>query len=132
MSGHLIAKAEVIGNTLHDIVNGVAVEGLVRGRTVVALRPEHVIAQPHVGCILKVQGDSFDNGSIDGDIPVLLMLSGVLGFLLQNSKAVFEGELFVDDMGEPEQTQIADAKTEVDTNDEEHVVPVPFVLDEVL
>ena len=60
------------------------------------------------------------------------MLPSVLGFLLQNGEAVTEGTVVIDEVGEPEGTQVAHSQAEVDSNDEQHIVSELLLLNEEL
>ena len=60
------------------------------------------------------------------------MLPSVLCFLLQNGEAVTEGTVVIDEVGEPEGTQVAHSQAEVDSNDEQHIVSEPLFLNEEL
>lgn len=82
--------------------------------------------------ILQIESNCFHYGGIDGNVAVALVLPGVLGFLLQNGEPITEGAVIVDKVGEPEGSQVAHSKTEVDSNDKQHIIPEPLFLNKEL
>lgn len=102
---------------------------LVLRGAVIGFAPEHIIAETHAGGILQEEEDGFDDGLVDGDVSVLLPLSGVTGLLLENGEAVLECEIVIDEIGKSKHPQVADSQSEVDANNEEHIVPIPLILD---
>ena len=81
--------------------------------------------------MLQIESNRFSHRVVDGDIAILLTLAGVPGLLLEHWKLVLERKIVVDQVGEPECSEIAHAESKVDTNDEHHVVPVSTLGNEI-
>ena len=90
----------------------------------VGLASEQVVAQAHIGSVLQIGDDGLANGCIDGDVTVPLVLPGIAGLLLEDGEAGLEGHVVIDEMSEAELPEVAHSKSEVDANDEEHIVTV--------
>ena len=73
---------------------------LVLGTTVVGLTSEQVVAQAHIRSILQISDDRLTNCSVDGDIPVTLVLPSVASLLLEDREAGLEGHIVIDEMSE--------------------------------
>ena len=129
---HSVAKSEVTGDALQDVVNASPMNGLVHAGSIVGLAAEHEVAEPNAWGVLQIERDRFDNGSVDGYVTVTLMRPGVLGLLLQNGKPVTEGAIIIDDVGEPEGGEVAHTKSKIDANDEEHIVSEPLLANKKL
>lgn len=119
---HTITKAKVFSDTLKHKVNGLLADRLVFVHSIIGLAAEHIVAEVNTGRVLKVQGHSFYNCCVDGDIAVALTLAGVSRLLLQNRKTVTESAIIVDDVSEPKYTEVTDTKSKVDTNNEQHII----------
>jgi len=115
---HAITKSKVFGDTLKHEVNGLLADRLVLVHSVIGLASEHIVAEVNTGRVLKVQGHSFHNCCVDGDVAVALTLAGVSRLLLQNRKSVTESTIIIDDVSEPKHAEVTDAKSKVDTNNE--------------
>jgi len=122
MGRHTITKAKVFSDTLKHKVNGLLADRLVFVHSIIGLAAEHIVAEVNAGRVLKVQGHSFYNCCVDGDIAVALTLAGVSRLLLQNRKTVTESAIIVDDVSEPKYTEVTDTKSKVDTNNEQHII----------
>ena len=127
---HVSFDAYGCTDLFQNSLDGVAVHRLVVASAPVALTTKHIVTQLHTGGMLKVEHDRIDHRIVDGDVSVLLNLSGVLSLLLQNGEGGLEPELLIDQMGETKREQIADTKTKVDANDKEHIVSVSTLADE--
>ena len=101
---------------------------LVLGTTMVGLATEQVIAQAHIGRVLQIGDDCLSNSGVDGDVAVTLVLPGIAGLLLEDGEARLESQVIVDEVCEPELPEVTHSKSEVDTNDEEHIVTIPLVV----
>ena len=121
-------KSKLTPNFLQDPLGGVAVYRLIHVASPVTLASEHVVTQLNTICVLQVEYHGVDHRTVDRDVPVLWNLPCFAGLLLQNREGGLEPELFVDQVGEPQRKQIADAESKVDTNDEQHVVSVSAVI----
>jgi len=132
MGGHLDIDIKLGCNTLEDTVNGFDAQGFVEVATVIGNTTEHIVAERDIRSVLQIEGDCFDDRSIDGHISVLLALTSVAGLLLEDGKAVLECEVVVNEVGEAEHTKVAHAKSKVDTYDEEHIVAVSTFIYKVL
>ena len=86
----------------------------------------------NTGRVLKIQGYGFHNCCVNGDVAVALTLASVPCLLLQNRKAVTEGTIVIDDMSEPKHTEVADTKSKVDTNNEQHIISEPLLSNQEL
>ena len=82
--------------------------------------------------MLQVKSDSFDDGHVDRDVPVLLDLTSILSLLLQDSEPILKGKIIIDQVGESSLNQVAHTKTKVDTYDKEHVVPPSLILHKIV
>jgi hypothetical protein len=82
--------------------------------------------------MLKVKRYGLDNGGVDSYIPILLASAGVAGLLFKYREAVAEDELIGYKVGEPKNLKVADAKSEVNANDEEHIITISTMGNEVL
>ena len=129
---HAITKTKVFGDTLKHEVNGLLADRLVFVHSVIGLAAEHIVTEVNTGRVLKVQGHSFYNCCVDGDVAVALTLAGVPRLFLQNGKAVTEGAVIIDDMSEPKHTEVTDAKSKVDTNNEQHIISEPLLSNQEL
>ena len=81
--------------------------------------------------VLKVQGDSFDNCGVNGDVAVALMLACVPVFF-QNGEPVTKSAIIIDDVGEAQRAKVADTKSKVNANDEQHIVSETLLSNEEL
>ena len=122
VSRHAITKTKVFGDTLKHEVNGLLTDRFVFVHSIIGLAAEHIVTEVNAGRVLKVQGHSFYNCCVDGDVAVALTLTGVFRLLFQNRKAVTEGTIIIDDMSEPKHTEVTDTKSKVDTNNEQHII----------
>lgn len=132
VGSHPITKTEVFRHTLQHGIDGLLADGLVLVTSIIRGTAEHIVAQVDTRGILQIEGNCFHHGGVDGDVTVALMLPSVLGFLLQNGEAVTEGTVVIDEVGEPEGSQVTHSETKVDTNDEQHIVSKPLFLNEEL
>ena len=103
-------------------------DGLVLGATTVGLASEHIVTQADARCVLQIGDDCLTDCSVDGDVPVTLVLPSIAGLLLEDGEAGLEGQVLVDEVGEAELTEVAHSKSKVDTNDEEHIVTEALVV----
>ena len=87
VSRHAITEAKVFGDTLKHEVNGLLADRFVLVHTIIGLAAEHIVAEANAGRVLKVQGHSFYNCRVDGDIAVALTLAGVSRLLFQNRES---------------------------------------------
>ena len=99
VSRHPVAKSKVSRNTFSMVSTDARWIGLLGLAPVVGLTAEHAIAESNTRGILKVQGNRFDYGRVDGDVAVTTTSSCVLGLLLQNGESVSERAVIVDDVG---------------------------------
>ena len=129
---HMDIQTEVLANTTDDSINGIAVDRNIFVAASIAFTSEHIIAELYARCIFKVQGYGFDDSRVDGNVPITLLLSGILGLLFQNGKGVLEGAVGINNMRESKGKQIADSQTEVYANDEEHIISIPFLANKEL
>ena len=127
VGGHPVSKAKVSCNTLQHGVNRSSVDWFILIGTIIGLTAEHVVTEPNTRGIFQIEGNCFDHCSIDGDVAVTLMLTGVLGLLLQNRESVSEGTVIIDEVGEPKCDQVAHTEAKVNANDEEHVVSIALL-----
>jgi hypothetical protein len=132
MGRHPYAEIQLGSDALKD-----SVERPVSHRSVCAglagrLRAEHIVAQMNTGRMLKVKRYGLDNGGVDSYIPILLASAGVAGLLFKYREAIAEDELIGYKVGEPKNLKVADAKSEVYANNEEHIIPISAMGDEVL
>lgn len=118
VGGYHDVKTERIGDLLQDPVDGHPAQRLVLILASVGLAGEHVVTEVDAGGVLQVQRHSIHHGVVDGDVAVLLDFAGVAGLLLQNREGGFESKFIIDQMTEPQGKQIADSKSEVDSDDE--------------
>ena len=132
MGRHTITKAKVFSDTLKHKVNGLLADRLVFVHSIIGLAAEHIVTEANVWSVLKVQGHSFYNCCVDGDIAVALTLAGVSRLLLQNGKTVTESTIIIDDMSEPKYTEVTDTKSKVDTNNEQHIISEPLLSNQEL
>lgn len=132
MGRHTITEAKVFGNAFKHKVNGLLADGLVLVYSVIGLTTEHIVTEVNAGRVLKVQGHSFHNCCVDGDVAVALTLAGVSRLLLQNGETVTEGAVIIDDVGEPKHTEVTDAKSKVNTNNEQHIISEPLLSNQEL
>ena len=132
MGCHAITKPKVTGNAFEHRVNGLLADGFILIHSVIGLAAEHIVTEANVWSVLKVQGDSFDNCSVDGDVAITLMLACVPGLLFQNVESVTEGAIIIDEVGEAQRAKVADAKSKVNTNDEQHIVSEALLSNEEL
>ena len=95
--------------------------------TIVGFTAEHVVTEPNTRGVLQIKSNCFDYCSVDGDVSVALMLTGVLGLLLQNREPISEGAVIIDEVGEPKCDQVAHTEAKVDSNDEEHIVSIALL-----
>ena len=86
----------------------------------------------NTGRVFKIQSHSFHNCCVNGDVAVALTLAGVSRLLLQNRKAVAESTIIIDDVSEPKHTEVADTKSKVDTNNEQHIISKPLLSNQEL
>ena len=98
---HSISKAKVSCNAFQHGINRSSMDWLILIRAIIGLAAEHVVTEPNTGSVFQIEGDRFDYCSVDGDVAVTLVLTGVLGLLLQNREPVSEGAVIIDEMGEP-------------------------------
>ena len=117
VSSHHDVKTERIGDLLQDPVDGHPAQRLVLVLAVIGVAGEHVVAQVDAGGVFQVQRYSIDYGVVDCDVAVLLDFAGVAGLLLQDREAGLESKFIIDQMTEPQGEQVADSKSEVDSND---------------
>ena len=103
-------------------------DGLVLGTTMVGLATEQVIAQAYIGGVLQICDDCLSNSGVDGDVAVPLVFPGIACLLLEDGEAGLKGQVIVDEVSETELPEVAHSKPEVDTNDEEHIVTIPLVV----
>lgn len=129
---HPITKSKVSGNTLQDIIYARPMDGLVFVASVIRLAAEHEVAETNTGGILQIERNRFDNGCVHCYVTVTFMSSGVPCLLLQNGEPVTEVTVIVDDVGEPEGGEVAHTETEVDSNDEEHIISEPLLANKEL
>ena len=131
MGRHVNTKAKIVIDTLQNPVNGFTVHRGVVLTAIVALRAEHVIGEGYSRGILQVEENSVHDGIVNGDVTIALVLLGVPGLDLPYSECGAEVEGIVDDIRELEQSQVTDPETEVDPDDEEHIVTVALIFNEV-
>lgn len=124
MSRHLNVEVEVFGKPFQNPVNGVPMDGLILGTTVVGLTTEQVVAQADIGSILQISDDGLADGCIDGNVAVPLVLPGIASLLFEDGEAGLEGHIIIDEMSEAELPEVAHSESKVDANDEEHIVTV--------
>ena len=124
---HSISKAKVSCNAFQHGINRSSMDWLILIRAIIGLAAEHVVTEPNTGSVFQIEGDRFDYCSVDGDVAVTLVLTGVLGLLLQNREPVSEGAVIIDEMGEPKCDQVAHAEAKVNANDEEHIVSITLL-----
>lgn len=132
MSCHAVTKSKVTSNAFEHRVNGLLADGLILIHSVIGLAAEHIVTEANVWSVFKVQGDSFNNCGIDSDVAIALMLACVPSLLFQNGKPVTEGAIIIDDVGEAQRAKVADAKSKVNTNDEQHIVSETLLSNEEL
>ena len=132
VGSHTITKTKVFGDTLKHKVNGLFADRLVFVHSIIGLAAEHIVAEVNTGRVLKIQGHSFHNCCVNGDVAVALTLTSVPCLLLQNRKAVTEGTIVIDDMSEPKHTEVTDTKSKVNTNNEQHVISEPLLSNQKL
>lgn len=132
VGSHTITKTKVFGDTLKHEVNGLLADRLVFVYSIIGLAAEHIVAEVNAGCVLKVQGHSFYNCCVDGDVTVALTLACVSRLLFQNRKTVTEGAVIIDDMSEPKHTEVTDTKSKVDANNEQHIISEPLLSNQKL
>lgn len=80
-------------------------DGLIFVHSVIGLAAEHIVTKANVWSVLKVQGDSFDNCGVNGDVAVALILACVPGLLFQNGEPVTESAIIIDDVGEAQESE---------------------------
>lgn len=125
---HAVGEAEVAGDAFEGYVDGLSGQRVVLVLSPIGFRPEHIVAQAYAGSMFEIKRYGFDDGVVNSDVAVLLPNTGVTGLLLEDGEAVFEGEVRIDDVGEPKRLQVRNAEPKVDTDDEQHVVPIPALL----
>lgn len=127
MGRHSISKAKVSCNALQHGINRSPVNWLILIRAIIGLTAEHVVTEPNTRSVFKIEGDRLNYCSVDGDVAVSLMLTGVLGLFLQNRESISEGAVIIDEVGEPKCDQVAHAEAKVNSNDEEHIVSITLL-----
>lgn len=127
MGRHSISKAKVSCNALQHGINRSPVDWLILIRAIIGLTAEHVVTEPNTRSVFKIEGDCLNYCSVDGDVAVSLMLTGVFGLLLQNRESISEGAVIIDEVGEPKCDQVAHAEAKVNSNDEEHIVSITLL-----
>ena len=100
--------------------------------SIIGLAAEHIVTEANVWSVLKVQGDSFDNCGVNGNVAVALMLACVPGLLFQNGEPVAKSAIIIDDVGEAQRAKVADTKSKVNANDEQHIVSETLLSNEEL
>ena len=98
---HSISKAKVSCNAFQHGINRSSMDWLILIRAIIGLAAEHVVTEPNTGSVFQIEGDRFDYCSVDGDVAVTIVLTGVLGLILQNREPVSEGAVIIDEMREP-------------------------------
>lgn len=93
---HTITKTKVFGDALKHKVNGLFTDRLVFVHSIIGLAAEHIVAKVNTGRVFKIQGHSFHNRCVNGNVTVALTLASVPCLLLQNRKAVTEGAIIID------------------------------------
>ena len=129
---HTITKTKVFGDTLKHKVNGLFADRLVFVHPIIGLAAEHIVAEMNTGRVLKIQGHSFHNRCVNGNVTVALTLASVPCLLLQNRKAVTESAIIIDDVGEAQRAKVADTKSKIDTNNEQHIISEPLLSNQEL
>ena len=132
VSGHLIAKTKIGSDAFENVVSSLSSERSVCVLVAIALAPEHVVTELDSWCIGQIKSYGFDYSFIDSDATVLSVLPCVLRLLFQNVEAITERAVIINDIGEPDLQKVADTESEVNANDEEHVVSVSSLVDKVL
>lgn len=132
MGRHAVTKSKVTSNAFEHRVNGLFADWLILIHSVIGLAAEHIVTEANVRSVLKVQGDSFDNCGVNSDIAVALMLARVPGLLFQNGEPVTESAIIIDDVGEAQGAKVADTKSKVNANDEQHIVSETLLSNEEL
>lgn len=105
MGRHAVTKSKVTSNAFEHRVNGLLADGFILIHSVIGLATEHIVTEANVWSVLKVQGDSFNNCSVDGDVAITLMLARVPSFLFQNGEPVTECAIIIDDVGEAQESE---------------------------
>ena len=95
MGRHSISKAKVSCNALQHGINRSPVNWLILIRAIIGLTAEHVVTEPNTRSVFKIEGDRLNYCSVDGDVAVSLMLTGVLGLFLQNRESISEGAVIL-------------------------------------
>ena len=90
VSRHLNVEVEVICEPFQNSIYRVSVDGLVLGATTVGLASEHIITQSDIGGVLQIGDDCLPDCSVDGDVPVTLVLPGIACLLLEDGEAGLE------------------------------------------
>ena len=98
----------------------------------VTFTPEHVVAQMNIRGVLQIEKNCVPYSFIDTDVAVFLNLPRISGLGLQNGEAGLECEVVVDQVGEPQQSQVTDSQPKVNTHNEEHVISPSSLVDQVL
>lgn len=124
---HSISKAKVSCNAFQHGINRSSMDWLILIRAIIGLAAEHVVTEPNTRSVFKIEGDRLNYCSVDGDVAVSLMLTGVLGLFLQNRESISEGAVIIDEVGEPKCDQVAHTEAKVNSNDEEHVVSITLL-----
>ena len=132
MGRHTITKAKVFSDTLKHKVNGLLADRLVFVHSIIGLAAEHIVAEVNTGRVFKIQSHSFHNCCVNGDVAVALMLACVPGLLFQNGEPVTKGAIIIDDVGEAQGAKVADTKSKVNANDEQHIVSETLLSNEEL
>lgn len=132
MSRHAVTKSKVTSNAFEHRVNGLLANGFVLVHSIIGLAAEHIVTEANVWSVLKVQGDSFNNCGVNGDVAITLMLARVPCLLFQNGEPVTEGTVIIDDVCEAQGAKVADTKSKVNTNNEQHIVSETLLSNEKL
>lgn len=128
VGGHVSVDMKFFSNAFQNLFNGVPVDWFIHPSLQVSVAAEHVVAQSTARILCKEEFYRVHDRHVNCNVSVLLHRSGLLRFLFQNGEGLLKGAIFIDEITEPQSSQIAYTKSKVDAYDEEHVVPVTVLV----
>ena len=132
VSRHLDVQVKIVCDSFQDPIDGFPIQRFVAVLSSVGFTSEHIVTEGNSRCMLQIQDHCIDDCCVDGDVSVLFLLPCVSGLLFEDWETILKGEVVIDQIGEPKHSEITDSKSKVNTNNEQHIVTVAFILDQVV
>ena len=128
MCRHPYVQIQLVSDTLQNHIYGANGQRLIQVAAAIGQTAEHEVAEAHTGSIFQIQGDGFDDSVIDSDISIFFTLTGITCLLLEHRERIAERTIIINKIREAKHAKIACAKSEVDTDDEQHIVTIPSAI----